>query len=678
MNQVKSNGASSTLFQHDRPNRPSRSKFDLSRITNFTLDAGMIVPFDVIPTLPNDDFRISVKLALDTLPLVQTSLTSYKVLTHWYYIKNRDLWKGWNTFITKGRSGNIDLAVPRVDLHYPANGTVFSKPFSVENADGATHTASFFGSNYFIGHHSLSSFLGVPPEYSGEYNLLYDTNDNSLVPNIVKDYLPYTFVPARTDTGNQEELKDFREAVTTGFGSTTFDNALPYVAYQNIVKHNYVNQNLLQNNKALFPDEGDDDWLLPYTVGTDGNNVANFISGRDVCTSDEFYDVSGVFTSDDTCVDLRQMRYAQYDDDYFTTGLPFLQRGDVTSLPANVSSADIQNIVTNGWTENSTGDNLVGYLTSDTGGHGFWSEATDSSTKSWILSDNSATGEVRSLVDHDILRNTIKDNLTPNVSVQSSIRGLSVQFTANQLRELLAMSVWQERNARCDGSYNRTIYQHWQTNPHSQEHLPIYIGGTCDYINFSTVIQNSQTSDNSHLGDTAGFGSTAGSSDVGTFHCDDYGFIFGIMIIKPNTTYMQGLEHFHFETTFEDYVQPEFEGLSPQAILNKELYVGDDGKDDDLFCYQERYTYLKVRQNVNRGLFQVKPDKDRLFGAFTQSRWFENRPSLSYQFLCMSPDNIRRDWLAYPVYPTFRCQILSDVWATRSLAYTSQPNTFGF
>ena len=53
MNAVKSNGASNTLFQHDRPNVPKRSKFDLSRLINFSIDTGMAVPFDYFPVFIN-------------------------------------------------------------------------------------------------------------------------------------------------------------------------------------------------------------------------------------------------------------------------------------------------------------------------------------------------------------------------------------------------------------------------------------------------------------------------------------------------------------------------------------------------------------------------------------------------------------------------------------------------
>ena len=93
MNQLKSvNGASDSKFNHSRPNRPDYSKFDLSRITNITANEGMIIPFDWFETLPGDFLDIENLLSLDTLPLVQPSLTGYKVLIHWYYMDLKDMW----------------------------------------------------------------------------------------------------------------------------------------------------------------------------------------------------------------------------------------------------------------------------------------------------------------------------------------------------------------------------------------------------------------------------------------------------------------------------------------------------------------------------------------------------------------------------------------------------------
>lgn len=668
MNQVKSNGASSTLFQHSHPNKPNRSKFDLSRLVNFSIDTGMIVPFDCFPTLPDDDIYLNIKMAMDTLPLVQSSLTNYKVLIHWYYMKNRDLWKGWKTFITKGRSGNIELEIPKVDLSVPAGYDRFTLYVAPDGESEITNSADIIPKSK----HSLAAFLGVPPDVDGFPNV--DSNGDN--PFLNKDYLPFTphFVKdtADFDPPTDSQRAVINESLETGFNAYDHPNALPFMMYQSIVKWNYLNQNLLQDNKALFPDEGEDDWLIPYAVE---DNLVNYISGRKELEDTDVVNYSGVYSSDETDVDLRLLRYAMFDDDYFTTGLPWLQRGSTEPLEADVTSSDVATQLSA--TLESYDANLL-TVDSDNNpinvnvGSAFEDETDNYYIKPYDENDDYSSKK--------LFVNLSGGDIVPLLKATTTLTNVQLGITANLLRNLLALSVWQERNAQVDGSYNRMIFQHWAINPHSEEHKPVYIGGTAEYINFSTILQNSQSTESSPLGATAGFGSTSGGADLGHYKASDYGYVMGIMIIKPNTTYQQGVERFlSAENVFNDFIQPEFEGLSPQAILNKELYVDvSDVDNDNLFCYQERNTTYKVRQNVNRGLFQCKPDKDRLFGAFTQARWFDEKPIFSYQWLCMSPDNIRRDWLAYPVYPAFRCQILSDVKVVRSLSYYSEPNTFGF
>lgn len=672
MNQVKSTGASNTLFQHDRPNNPSRSRFDLSRITNITADVGQIIPFDLIPTLPGDSFDLNIKFALDTLPLVQSSLTNYKVLFHWYYMKNRDLWKGWKTFITKGRSGNVDwLQIPRVNLEEPL-ATRYYDFHNDEFVDDTDPDERIALSDVLpVGKNSLASFLGVPSQYDGIVHV--DEIGNN--PTINKNYLPYVIFPKSADPRSLSsvQLYNMRQAIDTGFHPYSFPNALPFMMYQSIVKHNYVNQNLLQGNTALFPEMGDDDWLLPATFDDD---YVNYVDGTYITGSNDKVNFDGIFSSDETKVDLRLLRYAMFDDDYFTTGLPWLQRGDAQTLETQIDFSDFPEL--NKTLQLLDSDYSAGVSGSDQFGAIATNIASQGNAEIKAFDNDSGALDWSPSMKTNFSNNM--NNFFQRLHITLPSGSINTSITANQLRTLIATSVWQERNARVDGSYNRMIFQHWALNPHSEEHLPTYIGGTAGYVNFSTIIQNSESTNTSPLGATAGYGSLQGSDKVNTFRCDDYGYIMGILIIKPNTVYQQGVERcMACENVFDDFIQPEFEGLSPQPILNKELYVSETTSDnDDLFCYQERNTSYKVRQNVNRGLFQVEPDKDILFGAFTQARWFQEKPEFSYQFCVMSPENIRRDWLAYPMYPAFRLQILSDVFATRNLAYTSEPNTFGF
>lgn len=667
-------GASDTLFQHERPNKPNRSRFDLSRITNFTADAGMIIPFDWFLCLPNDDVQIDFEMILDTLPLINSSLTQYKVLTHWYAIDLKDLWEGFQTFITRGRSGNVNLTIPQIDLDYELKNTDFEgNPLTYNflfDSSGVAQSDEF--KVWAKGKQSLASYLGVPSDYSGIFTGISSETDGAW--SIDKAYLPYYMEPSLDNVIQQGK---YRALAKTDFNLYRYVSALPFMAYQNIVKYNYVNQNLLQKNLSLFPEKGDHDWFLPYEASI--TNYLDYASNTDAesdVTNPKNYRYDGVFTEDDTVTRLDQLRYAMFDDDYFTTGLPWLQRGDVTPLDFDIStdpgSFDLYD--TDDLTKSFFGSPAFAGVSSSHSQFNVSSTyltAEDEPESGYFIPSSSVSSNLPFLVG-------AFKNLVQNITFNGSQTG-KIKITANMLREMLAMSVWQERNARVNGSYNAMIYQHWLSNPHGEEHKPHYIGGTCDYVSFSTILQSSESTESSPLGSTAGRGSTGGNGKVGYYHANDYSYVFGIMIIKPVTTYQQGIEHHLTEKVFDDFVQPEFEGLSPEPILNKEVFVSANSADnEDLLCYQERYVYLKVRQNVNRGLFQCKPDKDRLFGSFTQARWLDSKPIFSYQFLVMSPENMRRDWLAYPSQPTFRIQTASKVFVTRSLAYASQPNTFGF
>lgn len=685
--QIKSNqGASNTLFNHSRPNNPNTSDFDYSAQNNFTADVGMVIPFDYFPTLPGEDIDIEFEMILDTLPLVLPSITQYKVVTHWYYMKRRDLWKGWKTFSTKGRTGNIEKLIPRLDRKLP-----FSAPPNVEyyHDDFGLETPRVHMNNgdinrdgnnndnlkvYADGYHSLAAFLGCPPYRNG---VKYINQQGGVVLS-GSHYLPYTYEASDSISFSDygPVSADDLTSDLTGHNFYRYVNALPFVMYQSIVKNNYVNQNLLQNNLALFPEQGDDDWILPYNASHDGINYIGKGEEKNADVNDDNTSASGVYRSTDKRVRLDCLRYAQYQEDYFTTGLPWLQRGDAEAMDFDGTFEPF----TLPLVSNSDEDISVDLANSNNQfaiySDNVYVRQDDSRIR---ISDTTSTTSNETFISSSFPASSIVNNFI------ASYDGGSLRFasslTANQLRELIAVSVWQERNARVNGSYNSMIYQHWLVNPHSEEHKPVYIGGTVDFISFTSVLQTSESTESSPLASQGGLGRSNGQSRVGYIRSDDYGYVMGIMIIYPTTTYSQGISHdLACENIFDDFVQPEFEGLSPQPILNKELFISDDDDvNDDLLAYQERYVYLKVRQNQNKGMFYASPEKDRLFSAMTQSRWFDSTPQFSYQFLCMSPDNVRRDWLAYPEYPAFRIQTASKVRINnRHLSYTSQPETFGF
>ena len=608
-------GSSNDLFDNAITTNIQRSKFDLSRKNLFTADVGMIIPIDIIPTLPNDDFDISIRYMIDTMPLAVPPMNNYKVRTHWYYCRCSDLWRGFPTFATKGRNENIELTIPQV------NGSL------TRDDEFASLLGAAADANLNIScPHSLLNMLGIAPlKHNGTSN---------------KNYLPC--VPDST-------------AILTGFKNLASLSALPFMMYQKIYRDNYAPINFLQSNQVWYPNDLSDEWRINY----DGSSII----GSDLVTGDKHWFVpeNSKMTSsknnkfhfiphiDDTSVDLLQLRYACFDEDIFTSAKPWLVRGEETSLEFDVSQASLDftdsfAIPSRQFSPNfGVDDTSNGSLWSGT-----WSDGRFSSSNSYAISALN----------------------------RGKISGLAGTLTANTLRSLVATSLWQESNALVNGNYNSLIGVHFKNNPKYDTFEPVYIGGTSDFIQFSDVLQTTPTSE-SPLGSQGGLGRLNSNGYVGRFHSTDYGFIMGVMIVSPEVVYADGVEKFWTDKVQSDLYFPEFANLGFQPILNERVYVSDnDTENNNLFGYSTRYLEYKTRLNKVSGLLQLK-DTDLLFSAYAQARYYPNAPSLSLQFVTMSPMNLRRDWLSYPNQPAFKVQFASDITAVRPLPYQCQPSRLG-
>lgn len=630
-----------SLFDQRMRSNVGYSQFVYSRKTTFNSDNGMIVPFDYWETLPGDNFEIKVRYAIETLPLQVAPYTNYHIRFHFYAMNHRANWAGWDTFITKGRSGNINKTVPTVQ--YGA-GTV---DWSLAGGRNIS----------FAGPLGLPAFLGCAP-------LFYSGAASSI------NWVPYV------ETGDNSGYEFF----PTGYHAPAQGvSALPFMMYQKIFRFNYLPNNLMQDNKVWFPDDLHNEWRLNYNAsnlfGFSGSNsnhlfVPEGMSVPSLSQSSAGLNIVPKATGDhaDQAVDLLSLRYAQFENDIFTTALPWLTRGTAPSVQAdaNVSGTMPVTFVNSGSTAN---------------GH--------ASSFDVVASLKAGSGAS----PHPNLNFTFygqKDSAGPtinSITAYASPSGgsipISLSLTAQRFRELFALSAWQERNALTNGNYNAYIKAHFDKFPDMEDYEPHYIGGYSDLITFQQVLQTTPT-DNSPLGAQAGLGMSRNQGYIGSYYSKDYGAIMGIMIITPEVSYVQGLPHYFSDVAPEDFFSPEFENLSFQPVLNKQLYVsGNATVDNDLFGYSNRYLYLKCREDVVRGLFALPSDvaggSDLLFSAYAQARIFKSTPKLSNEFVTASPLTLRRDYMMYPGQPVYKCQVITDLGkCVRPMSFQSYPATFGF
>lgn len=145
-------------------NKPNRNKFDLSFYNNLTLNMGQYIPVFCKEVMPADTFRIKPSFGLRLQPLVFPIQTNLKASLHFFYVRNRNLWKGWQDFITGTGSTSAPLEPPYL---------------STTKKD-----------SYKVG--SLADYLGVPVSYYGKGQTIGRLEpDNMLAPSMPSDKYGY-------------------------------------------------------------------------------------------------------------------------------------------------------------------------------------------------------------------------------------------------------------------------------------------------------------------------------------------------------------------------------------------------------------------------------------------------------------------------------------------------------
>lgn len=631
-------GAASSVFQSDIDYQPKVSAFDFSKKVSGTFSEGMIIPLDFWRTLPKDQFDIDVRYKLDVNPMSVPPMTNYKFVIHAYYTKEQWLWKGAETFITKGRNASISLTRPsiRYDGDYSDDRSLVPEYNNTVKYSISTP-------------HSLTTYLGLPPIRYNKFPSTDTTNGAS-----TEFYLPFANMIDKTgaDASTKQAPRTHYNALEDSVNAE-----IPFF-YQKIVRSNYMPTNLLQDNKIWWPDDiCDDDWriasdgsnlsvdghFVPIGTSLPSSPIANFIPVGD-SNSSKF----------DNCVNILQMRYAQYGDDYFVSAKPWLVRGTEQEIEADITQISHE---------------LVG-----TGNVSLY---TDKANDSGSIFTQSNKKVLVNMSGQGYPLYTKVSDIASALQVNTSGSGI-LHLTANTLRSLIAYSIKDEIDAITNGNYNSTIKAHYGGSAGHEDYEPQYIGGCVDYLSMNDILQTSASTDDSKLGSPAGIGGLSAGGRIGHFTSPDHGYIMIVGFVVPEVTYTNGIGHDWTDLTQDTVFWPEYCNLGFEPILNKEIYVkGQTSIDNDLFGYQTRFSYYKARRNTTCGMLSLAPDEDMYYSAFSQSRIFYDTPALSNEFTTLSPNNLRRDYLAYPANPSYRLQFATDVKAVRPLPYRSIPARFG-
>lgn len=209
--------------------------------------------------------------------------------------------------------------------------------------------------------------------------------------------------------------------------------------------------------------------------------------------------------------------------------------------------------------------------------------------------------------------------------------------TINELRQAFQIQRLYERDARGGTRYTEIILSHFGvSSPDARLQRPEYLGGGRSHIYVAPVAQSSSTADSQGPVDTPQ-GNLAG---VGTAAIDNHGFtksftehciLIGMVSANADLTYQQGLNRMFSRGPRFDYYWPALSHIGEQAVANKEIFADGTAADDETFGYQERYAEYRYKPSQITGQFR---------SAFAQSldTWhlaqdFAVRPALSSDFI---------------------------------------------
>jgi hypothetical protein len=324
--------------------------------------------------------------------------------------------------------------------------------------------------------------------------------------------------------------------------------------------------------------------------------------------------------------------------DYFTSCLPWPQKGDAVNLPLG-TAADIY--LDNTATANSV---QIGIYASN--GDAGRLDPTSSDPNLWERGAPS-TGRY------------LKADLSDATAA-----------TINELREAFQIQRLYERDARGGTRYTEIIQSHFGvTSPDARLQRPEYLGGGKDRVNIHPISQTSSTDTTTPQGNMSAFGTTGFGGHGFSKSFTEHSVVIGLINVYADLTYQQGLNRMFSRSDRWDMYWPALAHLGEQAVLNKEIYAQGTAADDQVFGYQERFAEYRYKPSMVTG--QMRSNYATSLDVWHLAQDFSALPALNASFIEENPPIDRV--IAVPSEPHIILDAFFDLKCARPMPTYSVP-----
>lgn len=301
--------------------------------------------------------------------------------------------------------------------------------------------------------------------------------------------------------------------------------------------------------------------------------------------------------------------------DYFTASLPWVQKGPSVGLPLGSTAPVIP--------------------LNDAGGQPTptFRGAANPALAGRALTVPASTNNVVSVSG---AQSTTAQSLAWDFTALQTDLSAATAATINQIRQAFQIQKLLERDARGGTRYTEIIRSHFGVvSPDARLQRPEYLGGGYTPVSINPVAQTAPTDTTTPQGNLAAFGTALARGHAFSQSFTEHGYIIGLINVRADLTYQQGLRRMWSKRTKFDFYWPVFNALGEQPVYSKEIYCDGTAEDETVWGYQERFAEYRYNPNEITGL--MRSTAPGTIDAWHLAQRFTTRPQLNSAFIADTP-----------------------------------------